>query len=31
LRAHAFATGRLVDQVAYDIVARRLAPDELDK
>lgn len=30
LRAHAFASGRLVDQVACDIVARRLSPDELD-
>jgi hypothetical protein len=30
LRGHAFAAGRLVDQVAHDIVTRRLSPKELD-
>lgn len=31
LRGYAFATGRLVDDVARDIVARRLSPFDLDK
>ena len=31
LRGHAFAAGRLVDQVAHDLVTRRLAPEDLDK
>lgn len=30
LRGHAFATGRLADQVAHDIVTRRLSPKDLD-
>jgi hypothetical protein len=30
LRGYAFATGRLVDEVAGDIVARRLSPHDLD-
>ncbi len=31
LRGYAFATGRLVDDVARDIVTRRIAPTELDQ
>lgn len=31
LRSYAFATGRLVDDIADDLVARRLAPDDLDR
>ena len=30
LRGYAFAVGRLVDEVAHDIVARRLTPQDLD-
>jgi hypothetical protein len=30
LRGYAFAAGRLVDEVAHDIVTRRLAPKDLD-
>lgn len=30
LRGYAFATGRLVDDVARDLVARRLSPSDLD-
>jgi hypothetical protein len=30
LRGYAFATGRLADQVAHDIVSRRLSPKDLD-
>jgi hypothetical protein len=31
LRGYAFAVGRLVDEVAHDIVARRLTPNDLDR
>jgi hypothetical protein len=31
LRGYAFAAGRLVDDVAHDIVTRRLAPKDLDR
>ncbi|MFI5778956.1 GAF and ANTAR domain-containing protein [Nocardia sp. NPDC051570] len=31
LRGYAFATGRLVDEIADDLVARRLAPADLDQ
>lgn len=30
LRAHAFASGRMVDEVADDLVAGRLAPAEVE-
>ncbi|GAA3432671.1 GAF and ANTAR domain-containing protein [Kutzneria kofuensis] len=31
IRGYAFAVGRLVDEVAHDIVTRRLAPKDLDR
>jgi GAF domain/ANTAR domain len=31
LRGYAFAVGRLVDEVAHDIVTRRLTPNDLDR
>ncbi|GAA3886702.1 GAF domain-containing protein [Saccharothrix violaceirubra] len=31
LRAHAFATGRLVEEIARDLVVRRITPADLDR
>jgi hypothetical protein len=31
LRGHAFASGRLIDEVAHDVVTRRISPLDLDR